>query len=246
MRQNKTKTKTKQNPPTKRKERERKRKQRKCWTTRSPGQPQRLQAGPWRRPALPEPEGLGTSQLPEASFQKVMKQKTKISFCPRNSNDVLNRFFLGISRRPRPQGMPSVHPLPAVHGPAVTRNLVLVVFKVKLIVIAKLPAAKTQYERGWRGTTSCLSARAQTRWPGQTQPGGDAVGTVPHLGISARHRNREAVFLGRGAEEGPAAGDLARPQGTFPGRPAGATGALPAERVWQRRAPSSFPPSFLT
>lgn len=97
------------------------------------------------------PEGLRESELPEASFQKVIKQKTKISFCLQNSNGVLNRFFLGTSRPPRQHGTRSVHPLPAVHGPAVTRNLVLVIFKVKLIVIAKLPTAKTQCEGGQEG-----------------------------------------------------------------------------------------------
>lgn len=36
------------------------------------------------------------------------------------------------------RNMHSVHPLPAVHGATVTGDLVLVVLKVKLIVIAKL------------------------------------------------------------------------------------------------------------
>jgi hypothetical protein len=47
--------------------------------------------------------------------------------------------------------MHSVHPLPAVDRSAVARNLVLVVFEVKLIVVAELPTAKTQRERGHRG-----------------------------------------------------------------------------------------------
>lgn len=64
---------------------------------------------------------------------------------------MLNCFFLGTSRPLRQQGMHSVHPLPAVHSSTVTGDLVLVVFKVKLIIIAQLPMAKTQSKKGWEG-----------------------------------------------------------------------------------------------
>lgn len=47
--------------------------------------------------------------------------------------------------------MRSVHPLAAVHGSTVTGDLVLVVFEVKLIVIAQLPTAKTQSQEGQEG-----------------------------------------------------------------------------------------------
>lgn len=40
--------------------------------------------------------------------------------------------------------MHSVHPLPAVHRSTVTWNLVLVIFKVKLIIIAELSMAKRE------------------------------------------------------------------------------------------------------
>lgn len=46
--------------------------------------------------------------------------------------------------------MLSVHPLAAVHGAAVARDLVLVVLEVELVVVAELPTAKTQSERGRR------------------------------------------------------------------------------------------------
>lgn len=72
------------------------------------------------------------------SQKKSHKKKTKISFCLQNPNGVVNRFFLGTSRPLRQQGMLSVHPLPAVHGATVTRDLVLVVLEVELIVVAEL------------------------------------------------------------------------------------------------------------
>lgn len=93
-----------------------------------------------------------TPQRPrnQNSQKKSHKKKTKISFCLQNPNGVVNRFFLGTSRPLRQQGMLSVHPLPAVHGATVTRDLVLVVLEVELIVVAELPTAKTQSEKGRR------------------------------------------------------------------------------------------------
>lgn len=46
--------------------------------------------------------------------------------------------------------MLSVHPLAAVHGATVARDLVLVVLEVELVVVAELPMAKTQSEKGRR------------------------------------------------------------------------------------------------
>lgn len=66
--------------------------------------------------------------------------------------------------------MLSVHPLPAVHGATVTRDLVLVVLEVELIVVAELPTAKTQSEKGRRrppGSQQSGLRGPGSRWPGE-------------------------------------------------------------------------------
>lgn len=85
------------------------------------------------------------SGLPGARFQKSHKTETKTSLLSAKFQRCVDSLLPGTSRPPR-RGVASVHPLAAIHGSAVTGDLVLVVLKVKLIVIAQLPA-KTHSER---------------------------------------------------------------------------------------------------
>lgn len=77
------------------------------------------------------------SGLPGARFQKSHKTETKTSLLSAKFQRCVDSLLPGTSRPPR-RGVASVHPLAAIHGSAVTGDLVLVVLKVKLIVIAQL------------------------------------------------------------------------------------------------------------
>ena len=88
------------------------------------------------------------------------------------------------------RNMHSVHPLPAVHGATVTGDLVLVVLKVKLIVIAKLPTAKTQRQQGRGARDLPRASRGPRRPRGQPLPAERAPGpqgprTAPSSPVSA-------------------------------------------------------------
>lgn len=88
-------------------------------------------------------QGPRKSGLLGATFQKSHKTENKNLFSVCEIPTARGLASLGTSRPPR-RGVASVHPLAAVHGSTVTGDLVLVVLKVKLIVIAQLPAKDTQ------------------------------------------------------------------------------------------------------
>lgn len=82
-------------------------------------------------------QGPRKSGLLGATFQKSHKTENKNLFSVCEIPTARGLASLGTSRPPR-RGVASVHPLAAVHGSTVTGDLVLVVLKVKLIVIAQL------------------------------------------------------------------------------------------------------------
>lgn len=108
----------------------------------------------------PGASGAQESRPPAALHPRAEGTRTPRGWVPEAGNGTkhrpaaeprgaLTRFFPGTSRR-RDGRNASVHPLAAVHSPTVTRDLVLVVLEVELVVVAQLPTAKTQ--RQGRGT----------------------------------------------------------------------------------------------
>ena len=153
-------------------------------------------------------QGPRKSGLPGDSFQKSHKTETKTSLLSAKFQRCVDSLLPGRSRPPR-RGVASVHPLAAIHGSAVTGDLVLVVLKVKLIVIAQL-SAKTHSERPLPSS----AARASPRFP----PDGSAVtGDFPGPASPPREKpcgQSGCTLAGRPASPGPRAEDGQAAAGT--------------------------------
>lgn len=201
LKKKKKKERPKQNPPTKRKKKAKETKSAgPFWGSAlapAPGEAaaslSSLQVPPPDRPTnrrTNRPTDRGHHDAQKLVFEKSSNRKQKhLSVCE------IQMVCESLLPRDKPpsetaRNMHSVHPLPAVHGATVTGDLVLVVLKVKLIVIAKLPTAKTQRQQGRGARDLPRASRGPRRPRGQPLPAERAPGpqgprTAPSSPVSA-------------------------------------------------------------